>query len=122
MSCASSLAVMVTNSMLLRRSKTWMAGSSDLMSRENSRRRAPGLDPTLDQLHELDQYHADGDDGEHPDEHLVGLKARAGLTDHGADAGGGAVDFADHDPDHAAPDREAQPRQQEGNRARQDDG
>src|SRR5229473_4662039 len=113
MSRASSLAFMVPS----RDSSCPVPGSG-----LRSRRRAPSLDPTLDQLHELDQYHADGDDGEHPDEHLVGLKARAGLTDHCADAGGGAIDLADHDPDHATPDREAKPRQQEGNRARQDDG
>src|SRR5262245_29991518 len=31
------------------------------------------LQPALDPLHDLDQYHPDGDDGEHADENLVGL-------------------------------------------------
>ena len=48
-------------------------------------------------------------------------KPRAGLVDHHADAGRGAVDFADHDADHAAPDGEPQPGEQERDRARQDD-
>jgi len=82
----------------------------------------PDIDPALDPLHDLDQYYPGGDDGEHADEHLVGLKARSRLVDHGADACGRTVDFADHHADHPATDREPQPRQQEGDRARQDDG
>jgi hypothetical protein len=46
------------------------------------------VDPALDPPHDLDQDRAAGDDGEHADEHLVGLEARAGLADHGADARG----------------------------------
>src|SRR6478735_8303286 len=84
--------------------------------------RTPDVDPAFDPTHDLDQRHADGDDGEHADEHLVGLEARARLADHGADPRGGAVDLADHDADHPAADGEAQPRQQERDRARQDDG
>src|SRR5262249_2874867 len=84
--------------------------------------RTPDIDPALDSLHDLDQYHPGGDDGEHADEHLVGLEARSCLVDHGADARGRTVDFADHHADHSAADRKPQPRQQEGDRARQDDG
>src|SRR5215218_5847529 len=84
--------------------------------------RTPDVDPAFEPTHDLDQGHADGDDGEHADEHLVGLEARARLADHGADPRGGAVDLADYDADHPAADSEAQARQQERDRARQDDG
>src|SRR5262245_11997595 len=100
MSCASSLALMSLS----------------------QRRWAPDVDAALDALHDLDQDHTGGDDGEHADDHLVGLEARAGLADHGADPRGRAVDFADHHTDHAAADGEAKPREQERDRARQDDG
>src|SRR5215471_3226623 len=102
MSCASSLAF--------------------IMRLLQSGRRAPDIHPVLDPLHDLDQYHPDGDDGEHADEDLVGLEARSRLVDHGADARGRTVDFADHHADHPAADREPQPRQQKRDRARQDDG
>src|SRR5260370_21323989 len=92
------------------------------MLRPSSGGRTPDLDPALNPLHDLDQYHPDSDDGEHSDEDLIGLEARAGLVDHGAEANGRAVDFADDDADHAAADRKPQSRQQKGDRARQDDG
>src|SRR5262249_37840451 len=68
MSCASSLAFM--------------------MRLLQSGRRAPDIHPALDPLHGPDQYHPDGDDGEHADEDLVGLEARSRLVDHSADARG----------------------------------
>src|SRR5437016_4768988 len=103
--------------------RTPRASSLAFMARPPcSRRWTPGLDPALDAPHDLDQDHAGGDDGEHTDEHLVGLKARARLTDHGADARGRAVDFTHHHADHSASDREPKPSQHEGDRARQDDG
>src|SRR5262249_41739649 len=73
MSCASSLAFMM-----------WLVRSG---------RRTPDIDPALDPLHDLDQYHPGGDDGEHADEDLVGLEARSRLVDHGADARGRTVGF-----------------------------
>src|SRR5262249_47127859 len=110
MSCASSLAFM--------------------MRLVRSGRRPPDVDPALDPLRDLHQYHPGGDDGEHADEDLVGLEARSRLVDHGADARGRTVDFADDHADHPAhnpanrpgADRRPNPRQQEGDRARQDDG
>src|SRR5262245_58305168 len=83
--------------------------------------RAPDIDPALDPLHDLDQYHPDGDDGEHADENLAGLEARSRLVDHGSYSRGRTVDFADHHADHPAADRKPQPRQQKRDRARQDD-
>src|SRR4029453_2393146 len=43
--------------------------------------RAPHIDAALDPLHDLDQYHPGGGDGKHPDNDLVGLKARSRLVD-----------------------------------------
>src|SRR4051812_33539735 len=103
MSCASSLGVITCTGSYLYR---W----------------TPGFDPTLDALHDLDQEHSGGHDGEHANEHLVGLEARAGLADHRANSCCRSVDFADHHADHAAADSEPEPRQQKGDRARQDDG
>src|SRR5262249_47173715 len=56
-----------------------------MMRLVRSGRRPPDVDPALDPLHDLDQYHPGGDDGEHADEDLVGLEARSRLVDHGAD-------------------------------------
>src|SRR5438132_2674473 len=92
------------------------------MLRLSSSGRAPDLDPALNPLHDLDQYHARGDNGEHSDEDPIGLEARASLVDHGAEPRGRAVDFTDDHADHPAADRKPQSRQQKRNRTRQDDG
>src|SRR5262245_38088794 len=84
--------------------------------------RTPGLDSALDALDDLDQDQPGGHDGEHANEHLVGLEAGAGLADHRANSCGRSVDLADNHPDHAAADGETKRREHEGDGAWQDDG
>src|SRR5258706_13712477 len=92
------------------------------MLRPSSGGRTPDLDPALNPLHDRDQYHPGSDDGEHSHEYLIGLEARAGLGDHGAEARVRGVDFADDDADHGVADRKPQYRQQQWEPDRQDEG
>src|SRR5262249_3829423 len=94
MSCASSLAFMMRS------------------VRSGGRRQ--DVARALDRCHDLAQSPPGGDVGEPADEAFVVREARPRLVDHGADARGRPVDFADDHADHPAADRKPQPRQQEG--------